>query len=251
MEHNKSNIIYIVGIGPGDEEMMTTQAISVLDSVDVIIGYTVYLDLLGERFANKRRLSTPMKQEIERCRLCFEEAKKGYRVAMICSGDAGVYGMAAPMYELLENYEGDMKLDIEVVPGVTAAISGAAVLGAPINHDFCIISLSDLLTPMELIEKRVRAAVEGDFVIVLYNPSSRKRQDYLKRMCDIMLEAGATLDRACGYVKNIGREGLEAKTMTLEVLRDTQVDMFTTVFIGNSKTFILGDKLVTRRGYIL
>ncbi|MBO5509047.1 MAG: precorrin-3B C(17)-methyltransferase [Lachnospiraceae bacterium] len=251
MEHNKSNIIYIVGIGPGDEEMMTTQAISVLDSVDVIIGYTVYLDLLGERFANKRRLSTPMKQEIERCRLCFEEAKKGYRVAMICSGDAGVYGMAAPMYELLESYEGDMKLDIEVVPGVTAAISGAAVLGAPINHDFCIISLSDLLTPMELIEKRVRAAVEGDFVIVLYNPSSRKRQDYLKRMCDIMLEAGAALDRACGYVKNIGREGLEAKTMTLEVLRDTQVDMFTTVFIGNSKTYILGDKLVTRRGYIL
>lgn len=251
MKDRLSNTIYIVGIGPGYEAMMTAQALEVLDFVDVIVGYTVYLELLGERYAGKRKLSTPMKQEIERCRLCFEEAEKGYKVAMICSGDAGIYGMAAPMYELLEEYEGDMELDIEVVPGVTAAISGAAVLGAPINHDFCVISLSDLLTPMELIEKRIRAAIEGDFVIVLYNPSSRKRRDYLQRMCDIMLDCGAAPDRACGYVRNIGREGTMSGVLELKTLRDTEVDMFTTVFIGNSMSRILGGRLVTRRGYTI
>ncbi|MCC8141568.1 MAG: precorrin-3B C(17)-methyltransferase [Lachnospiraceae bacterium] len=237
--------IYIVGIGPGAEEMMTAQALSALDASDVIVGYPVYLELLGERFNGKEFLSTPMKQEVERCRMCFEEAKKGKTVSLICSGDAGVYGLASLMYELGVEYP-----DCEpvVIPGITAACSGAAVLGAPLNHDFCLISLSDLLTPWETIEKRLIAAAEGDFVIAIYNPASRQRPDHLKKACDILL---TKLDktRACGYVENIGRQGTAAYVCTLGELRETQVNMFTTVYIGNSLTEIIDGKLVTKRGY--
>lgn len=242
-------------MGPGTESMMTQQAIRALDQADVIVGYTVYLDLLGNRFKNKRFLTTAMKQETERCRLCFEEAAKGSDVAMVCSGDAGIYGMASLLFEMREEFAaaGEMKtayeIKIDVVPGITAASSGAAVLGAPLNHDFCVISLSDLLTPWELIEKRLRAAAEGDFAIALYNPSSRKRHDYLMKACDILLET-AEPGRACGYVRNIGRQGEEYVTCTLAELRTAEVDMFTTVFIGNSQTRISGGRLITPRGYI-
>ena len=178
--------------------------------------------------------------------MCYEEAKKGKRVALICSGDAGIYGMASLMYEMSAEYP---SCELTVVPGITAASSGAAVLGAPLNHDFCVISLSDLLTPWEQIKARLRAAVLGDFAIALYNPSSRKRADYLQRACDILLDAGAKGTRACGYVENIGRDGETTHTCTLRELREIQVNMFTTVFIGNSQSVIMGDKLVTKRGY--
>ena len=246
-------MITVVGMGPGKEAMMTEEALAALDSADVIIGYTVYLELLGDRFAGKEYLSTPMKQEVERCRMCFEQATMGKEVAMICSGDAGIYGMASLMFELGEEYDAQnpgasMLTDICVIPGITAASSGAAVLGAPLNHDFCVISLSDLLTPWELIEKRLRAAADGDFAIAIYNPSSRKRHDYLQKACDILMEK-ADPERACGYVRNIGRDGTESHVCTLAELRDTQVDMFTTVFVGNSQSRIIGDRLVTPRGY--
>lgn len=240
--------ITVVGMGPGEESMMTEQALSALDRADVIIGYTVYLELLGNRFRDKEFLSTPMKQEVERCRMCFEQAGKGKNTAIICSGDAGIYGMASLMLELASEY--GMTDDIEIIPGITAASSGAAVLGAPLNHDFCVISLSDLLTPWEVIEKRLRAAADGDFAIAIYNPSSRKRHDYLQKACDILMES-IPEDRACGYVRNIGREGTEHHVCTIYELRDSKVDMFTTVFIGNSKSFISGDCLVTPRGYII
>lgn len=240
--------ITVVGMGPGEESMMTEQALSALDRADVIIGYTVYLELLGNRFRDKEFLSTPMKQEVERCRKCFEQAGKGKNTAIICSGDAGIYGMASLMLELASEY--GMTDDIEIIPGITAASSGAAVLGAPLNHDFCVISLSDLLTPWEVIEKRLRAAADGDFAIAIYNPSSRKRHDYLQKACDILMES-IPEDRACGYVRNIGREGTEHHVCTISELRDSKVDMFTTVFIGNSKSFISGDRLVTPRGYII
>lgn len=239
-------MISIVGMGPGTEMMMTGEAIAALDRADVIIGYTVYLDLLGDRYAGKEFMSTPMKQEVERCRMCFEQAAMGKEVAMICSGDAGIYGMASLMFEIGEEYS-DCP-EICVIPGITAASSGAAVLGAPLNHDFCVISLSDLLTPWELIERRLRAAAAGDFAIAIYNPSSRKRHDYLQKACDILLET-LEPERACGYVKNIGREGTESYVCTLAGLRETQVDMFTTVFIGNSQSRIIGDRLITPRGY--
>ena len=245
-------MISIVGMGPGKESMMTGEALEALDRADVIIGYTVYLELLGERFADKEFMSTPMKQEVERCRMCYEQAALGKEVAMICSGDAGIYGMASLMFELREEYcdekAEDPRFDITVIPGITAASSGAAELGAPLNHDFCVISLSDLLTPWELIEKRLRAAALGDFAIAIYNPSSRKRHDYLRKVCDILLET-VSPERACGFVRNIGREGTETHVCTLGKLRDAEVDMFTTVFVGNSMSRIIGDKLITPRGY--
>ena len=245
------NMIKVVGMGPGDEAMMTDQAVKALEESDVIVGYTVYLDLLGERFADKEFLSTPMKQEAERCRMCFHEALKGKKVSMICSGDAGVYGMASLMFEVREEMGVPAEqIDIEVIPGITAAMSGAAVLGAPLNHDFCVISLSDLLTPWELIEKRLRSAAAGDFAIAIYNPSSRKRHDYLMKACDILLET-VEPERPCGYVRSIGREGEEHHICTLAQLRDTEVDMFTTVFIGNSRSRVTGGRLITPRGYRL
>ena len=239
--------IYVVGMGPGEEEMMTGQAVRTLDESDVIIGYPVYLKLLGERYAHKEFLSTPMRQEIERCRMAYEKAREGKRVSLICSGDAGIYGMASLMYELSPEYP---ECELVVVPGLTAASSGAALLGAPLNHDFCVISLSDLLTPWEQIRKRLLAAVEGDFAIALYNPSSHKRPDYLMKACDVLLEE-AEGTRACGYIENIGREGTKVTVCTLEELRERQVNMFTTVFIGNSQSVIMNGKLVTKRGYNL
>lgn len=239
------NKIYVVGMGPGKEEMMTGEALSALEQADVIIGYTVYLQLLGERFQGKEMMSTPMCQETERCRLAFEEVEKGKKVALICSGDAGIYGMASLMYEIGKEYP---ETELAVIPGITAASSGAAVLGAPLNHDFCVISLSDLMTPWEKIEKRLIAAAEGDFAMAIYNPSSHKRKDYLQRACDILLRY-LEEERACGYVENIGREGTKAVTCTLKELRNREVNMFTTVFIGNAGSEIVKDKLITKRGY--
>ena len=241
--------IAVVGMGPGRTEMMTEEAKSALAAADVIVGYTVYLELLRDAYPGKTLISTPMKQEVERCRLCFDQAREGWSVAMVCSGDAGIYGMASIMYEIAEEYDpAGEEFRITVIPGITAASSGAAVLGAPLSHDFCVISLSDLLTPWELIEKRLRAAAAGDFAIAIYNPSSRKRHDYLMKACDILLET-IEPERPCGYVRNIGRDGTEDVVCTLSELRDTEVDMFTTVFIGNSQTRIIGGRLVTPRGY--
>lgn len=239
------NKIYVVGMGPGKEEMMTGEALAALEWADTIIGYTVYLNLLGERFQGKEMMSTPMRQETERCRLAFEEAEKGKKIALICSGDAGIYGMASLMYEIGKEYS---ETELVIIPGITAASSGAAVLGAPLNHDFCVISLSDLLTPWEKIEKRLIAAAEGDFAMAIYNPASHKRKDYLQRACDILLHY-LEEERACGYVENIGREGTKAVTCTLKELRDREVNMFTTVFIGNARSEIVNDKLITKRGY--
>ena len=237
--------IYVVGIGPGEYEQMTMRAANALQSCDVIVGYTVYVDLVKEHFPGKEFLTTPMRKEIERCQLAFDEAEKGKNVAMICSGDAGVYGMAGLMLEIGESYP---QISVEVIPGVTAATGGAAVLGAPLIHDFALISLSDLMTPWEKIEKRLLCASEADFVICLYNPSSRKRHDYLQKACDLMMQRKSP-ETVCGTVQSIGRDGQTMQVMTLKELRDTQVDMFTTVFIGNSQTRNINGRMVTPRGY--
>lgn len=239
--------IYVVGIGPGAYEKMTIEAAKVLKQCDVIVGYGTYIDLIKEYFANKEFLETPMRKETERCHLAFSEAAKGKRVAMISSGDAGVYGMAGLMYEIGQQYP---EVSVSVIPGVTAALSGGAELGAPLVHDFAVISLSDLLTPWETIEKRLLAAAEGDFAIAVYNPASRKRADYLKRACEILMTR-LPKDRVCGFVKNIGREGTSLQVLTLFELSNMQADMFTTVFIGNSATRVIDGKLVTPRGYRL
>jgi precorrin-3B C17-methyltransferase len=237
--------VYAVGLGPGAELQMTGEAMEVLKRCPIIIGYTVYVDLIKEMFPDKTFMTTPMKQEVKRCEMALQESSKGQDVAMVCSGDAGVYGMAGLLFETGGKYP---DVEIEVVPGITAAIGGAAVLGAPLMHDFAVISLSDLLTPWEKIEKRLKAAAMADFSICLYNPSSRKRHDYLQKACDYMLEY-KNPKTVCGLVRNIGRDGESSKVLTLEELRDTEVDMFTTVFVGNEQTKTISGKIVTPRGY--
>ena len=239
------NKLYVIGIGPGEYEQMTLKAIHAMEKSEVIIGYTVYVDLVKEHFPGKEFLTTPMKKEVDRCVMAFEEAKKGKVVSMICSGDAGVYGMSGLMYEVGVNYP---EVELEIIPGVTAATGGAAVLGAPLIHDFCLISLSDLLTPWEKIEARLLAAAEADFVVCMYNPSSRKRSDYLQKACDLMMQYKSP-ETVCGIVSYIGRDGEHYEVMDLKTLRDTKVDMFTTVWVGNSQTKEINGKMVTPRGY--
>lgn len=237
--------VSVVGIGPGDYEDMTLRADRALRSCDVIVGYHVYVDLVKERYPGKEFLTTPMTQEAKRCRLALDTAREGKHVAMVCSGDSGIYGMAALMYEL----RGDCDTpQIDVIPGLTAACSGAALLGAPLTHDFAVISLSDRLTSWEKIEKRLEAAAKADLAIVLYNPASRGRPEHLRRACDILLRH-LSADRPCGIARQIGRPGESRQLLTLGQLRDTEADMFCTVFVGNEMTKVLGETLVTPRGY--
>ena len=237
--------LYVIGIGPGGADQMTPRARQVIEHSDIIAGYTTYIDLVRPLIGDKEILQTPMKKEIDRCKLARDAALSGKTVSMICSGDAGVYGMAGLMYEVCEQHP---DMDIEVIPGITAACGGAAVLGAPLIHDFAVISLSDLLTPWEKIQKRLDFAAQADFCICLYNPSSHKRADYLQKACDILLKSKSP-ETPCGTVRNIGRDGERGEIYTLAQLRDTKVDMFTTVFIGNSQTRVINGKLVTPRGY--
>ena len=239
--------VTVIGLGPGGGADLTGRARAALEECDLLVGYTAYIDLVKENFPDKETLSTGMRREVDRCRAAVEAALTGKSVAVVCSGDSGVYGMAGLVYEVAQEYD---PIDIEVVPGITAACGGAAVLGAPLTHDFAVVSLSDLLTPWEKIEARLTAAARADFVLCLYNPASKSRPDYLRRACDILLAAGKSPDTVCGTVRNIGRAGEEAGLLTLGQLRDTQVDMFTTVFVGNSQTKVLGGKMVTPRGYL-
>lgn len=239
------NKVYVVGIGPGGADQITPRAREAMSRAEVLCGYTVYIDLVRPLYPDKEVFTTPMTRERERCRRCLELARSGRTVAMLCSGDAGVYGMAGPLLQLCPEFP---EVEVEVVPGATAALSGGAVLGAPLMHDFCVISLSDLLTPWETIETRLLCAARGDFSVCLYNPSSKKRADYLRRACDILLREKAP-GTVCGWVRNIGREGQERRVLTLAELREETVDMFTTVFIGSSATREINGWMVTPRGY--
>ena len=241
------NVLYVVGLGPGGSRWMTWEARAALEQAEVLCGYTVYLDLVRGEFPDKEYFSTPMTQEIERCRAALERARSGRTTALVCSGDAGVYGMAGPVLELAPQFP---EVEIQVVPGVTAALAGAAVLGAPLMHDFAVLSLSDLLTPWEVIRRRLELAAQGDFVLCLYNPSSRRRRDHLRMACDIVL-AHRGPETVCGWVRNAGRAQEEHQVLTLGELREAQVDMFTTVFIGSAATRRIGDRMVTPRGYEL
>lgn len=234
----------VVGIGPGRAEGMTGAARAALAACDLICGYTAYIDLVRPSFPDKRYFSTAMKSEVERCRAALKFAES-QNVAMVCSGDAGVYGMAGLLYEL---WEPSGPVTLEIIAGVTAAQSGAALLGAPLMQDYAVISLSDLLVDWEVIEKRLHGAGMGDFAVVLYNPGSKKRTGHLQRACDILLQyrGGDTL---CGVAENIGRDGEAARLMPLSQLRDFSAGMFCTVFIGNGKTVELGGKMITLRGY--
>ncbi len=248
LSDTKQGKLYLVGMGPGSFDDMTCRAVEAIRGSEVLCGYTGYIDIIRSLFpktADQRLIATPMRGEMERCRMALEEAKRGLTVAMVCSGDAGIYGMAGPILELQESFP---EVEVEVIPGLTAAVSGAALLGAVLMNDFCVVSLSDLMTPWEKIEQRLRAAAMGDFTTVIYNPMSRKRTDHLRRCCDLFLEFRPA-DTPCGWVRNIGREGQEKKILTLAELREEKVDMFTTVYIGSSSIKRRGDYLITPRGY--
>jgi precorrin-3B C17-methyltransferase len=202
--------------------------------------------LIADLIEDKELMSSTMTRERERCEVARDTALTGKPVAMVSSGDAGIYGMASLMLEVCADFP---QIEIEVIPGVTAASAAAATLGAPLTHDFAVISLSDLLTPWEIIAKRLKASAESDFVICLYNPSSKKRADYLKRACNILLAAGKSPDTPCGTAKNLSRDGQQTGILTLEQLSDFQADMFTTIIVGNSQTALLNGRLVTPRGY--
>ena len=237
--------LYVVGIGPGNYENMTVRADEALKSADAIIGYHVYVDLVRGRYPDKEYLVTPMTREAERCQMALDEAKKGKTVALVCSGDSGIYGMAGLCFELRGE---ETEPDIEVVPGLTAACSGAALLGAPLTHYFAVISLSDRLTEWALIEKRLTLAAEADLSIALYNPASHGRPEHLKKACEILMKI-LPGDRVCGVARNIGREGEERFFMSLSELASFPADMFSTVFIGNSSTKMINSNMVTPRGY--
>ena len=237
-------MLYVVGIGPGSPEGMTVAAENAIRKSEIIIGYRKYVELISPYFPDKKYFSNGMRQEKERVEQALREAEDSV-VSLICSGDPELYGMAGLAYELGEALP---HIPIEVIPGVTAAFSGGGVLGSPLTHDLAVISLSDLLTPMEKIITRLEYASMADLILVLYNPASKNRPDHLKKACEIVLKYRSP-QTVCGIVRNIGREGEQSEIMTLYELKDKQVDMFTTVFIGNSETRIINGKMVTPRGY--
>mgnify|MGYP002512687471 CR=1 FL=1 len=237
--------LYVVGIGPGEYEQLTMRAAGALNRSRIIVGYQVYIDLIREYFPDKEYLSSPMTREVERCRLALEKAGEGAAVSVVCSGDPGIYGMAGLILELAAEYP---EVSVEIVPGVTAASAGAALLGAPVCHDFAVISLSDRLTSRELIERRLECAAMADMAVCLYNPSSRQRSDYLQWACEILGRFKGP-ETVCGLARNIARQGQYTEIMTLGRLKETPVDMFTTVYIGNSQTREIQGNMVTPRGY--
>ena len=237
--------LIVVGIGPGNYENMTVGADRALAACDTIVGYHVYVDLVKDRYPDKEYITTPMTKEAQRCQMALDAAAGGKTVAMVCSGDSGIYGMAALIYELRGE---NSQPEIEVIPGLTAACSGGALLGAPLTHDFAVISLSDRLTDWETIRSRLEHAASADLSIVLYNPASHGRPDHLRRACDILLNI-LPPESPCGITRNIGRPGESCRTLTLGQLRDADVDMFCTVFIGNAHTRVIRGNLVTPRGY--
>ncbi|MBP6063740.1 MAG: precorrin-3B C(17)-methyltransferase [Fusobacteriaceae bacterium] len=237
--------IYIVGIGPGNLDDMSKRAYDTLKNSDVIIGYSVYIDLIKDEFKDKEIISSGMKKEIERCKECVEIYKQGKSVALISSGDSGIYGMAGPMLEILSSEN----IPVEVIPGITSSIAGAALAGAPIMHDSATISLSDLMTDWDVIEKRIHCCSDSDLIISIYNPKSKGRDWQIKKAQEIMLKYKKH-DTPVAILKNIGRIGESYTASTLKDFLDLDIDMFTMLIIGNSKTYVDSQgKMITPRGY--
>jgi len=223
---------------------MSLRAQQTLREAEVIIGYKTYLNFLDDLLDGKEVVDSGMRKEVERCQIAVDKAKEGKKVAVVSSGDAGVYGMAGVVLELV----GEADLEVEIVPGITAANAAAAALGAPLMHDFAVISLSDLLTPWELIKKRLACAADGDFIITLYNPRSKGRRDQIVEAQQIISQYRG-LDTPVGIVRNAKREGEAVVITTLGEMLNHEIDMFTMVVIGNSNTFSNGKYMITPRGY--
>lgn len=240
----KKGKIYVVGIGPGNMEDITIRGYKTLKNVDVIAGYTTYVDLIREEFSDKEFYVSGMKKEIDRCEQVLEIAKSGKDIALISSGDAGIYGMAGIMIEVAqkEGYE------VSIIPGVTSSVAGASVVGAPLMHDNAIISLSDLLTDWDVITKRIDRASDGDFIISLYNPKSKGRTTQIVEAREIMLKYKSK-DTPVALLRNVGRKNENFTLTNLDEFLNYEIDMFTVVIIGNSKTYVSKDRMITPRGY--
>lgn len=241
-------MLYVVGLGPGSKELMTQEARDVIKNTHTIVGYATYVRLIEDMIEGKELVVTGMRGEIERCKKALEIANSGKDVAIISSGDAGVYGMAGLILDLASKQE--QHVDIKVVPGVTASIAAAAHLGAPLMNDFCHISLSDLMTPWEVITKRVDAAAAADFVICLYNPRSKGRPHHLRKALDIMLKYKSE-DTVVGLGKDVARPKEIDKITTIKDLDEEDVNMTTIVIVGNKETYVHDGRMITPRGYQL
>lgn len=240
--------IKVVGIGPGDVNDMTLRAYNALRECDVVIGYITYINLIKPVIDGKTVILSGMRKEIERCREALVMALDGKNVCIVSSGDAGIYGMAGLMHEVL--YKENVDVEIEVIPGVSALNSAASVLGAPIMHDFAVISLSDHLTPWDVIEKRLKLASQADFIIILYNPKSIERTENIIKAHRIMIKYKKK-DTPVGIVKNASRKGQHVVVATLSDMLNHDIDMTTVIIIGNEKTYVQNGKMITPRGYIL
>lgn len=244
-----SNKLYVVGIGPGNPGQMSRLAYEIINQVEFVIGYKTYINLIEEIISEEQEVySSGMGQEKERAERAIQLAGTGHRVAVISSGDSGVYGMAGLVLELVE--KSNYKIDVEVIPGVTAANAAAAVLGAPLMHDYTVISLSDIMTPWDIIEKRLKSAAEADFITALYNPKSSKRTEQIEIAHRIFLDHRSS-ETPVGIVRQAGRKGEEKVITTLIEMLEEKIDMLTTVIIGNSQTYIADQKIITPRGYQL
>lgn len=240
--------IFIVGIGPGAREHISLRALEVLEGADLVIGYKTYTQLVAGFVDKKKIISSGMRQELARCREALLLSRSGKQVALISGGDPGVYGMAGIMLELIEREKADV--EVEMIPGITSCIAAASILGAPIMNDFAVVSLSDLLTDWELIKTRIECAARGDFVVCIYNPRSKTRTAQIEQAREILL---GYRDKATpvGIVRNAMRDGQSCVITTLEKMLSHPIDMTTTIIVGNSKTFVAHDRMITPRGYIL
>lgn len=237
-----------MGIGPGSLEDMTPRARQAIETADIVVGYTTYITLINALLENKKLIGTGMMQEIERCQMAVDEARTGKKVAVVSSGDPGIYGMAGLILELVMKLPETGRPEVNVIPGISAVGAAAAILGAPLMHDFAVISLSDLLTPWELIKKRAEMAAAGDFVIAVYNPKSKKRVTQIEEIRRIVLayRPGST---PVGIVHQASRPGENMALSSLDKFTEMPIDMFSLVIIGNSQTYIAGNRMITPRGY--
>ncbi|AFV10765.1 cobalt-precorrin-3B C(17)-methyltransferase CbiH [Thermacetogenium phaeum DSM 12270] len=241
----------MVGIGPGAPEDLSGRALEALRQAEVIVGYRPYIRLLeGVLSPEQEVIGSGMRQELERARLAVDLACSGRRVAVVSSGDAGVYGMAGPVLELLGKSGGRDRVEFQVVPGITAASAAAALLGAPLMHDFAVISLSDLLTPWEVILQRIEAAAKGDFVIVFYNPRSKKRVNQIGEAREVILKYRRP-DTPVGIVTSVGRPGQMLVISDLNGFLSQEINMHSLVVVGNSRSYVRDGFLITPRGYRL
>ena len=240
--------LWVVGLGPGERGLMTAQAIEAVRRADVIVGYAGYFEWIADLVADEECLALPLGEETERARLAVVRAREGRHVCVVSSGDAGVYGMASLVLEVLANQPDEGAPEVVVIPGVSAVNACAALLGAPLGHDFAVVSLSDLLTPWDLIERRLDAAAAADFVLAILNPQSRRRDWQLARARDVLLRHRRA-ETPVGFVRNAYRPDQSVRIGTLARMTELPVDMFTTVLVGNSQTRVFRSALVTPRGY--